>query len=241
MSDRPLPFDGDDGADMMAAEYALGVLDQLGRARAERRMTEDPHFNAEVHAWEERLAPLADEITPVPAPAGVWPRIAAALAGPASQEAKRWERQTLWRNLGFWRGATAASLALAAASLVLVLLPPKQPTRAPITLAASLAPPDAPEPYIVTVDAKTGVVTAPGQPAPDPTRSAELWLIPEGEKPRSLGVLDPSRPHEVKLSPELARRAVEGAVIAVTLEPLGGSPTGDPTGPVIAKGTLASL
>ena len=221
MSDQPIPFDDGDGPDLMAGEYALGVLDQLGRARAQRRMAEDPHFAAEVRAWEERLAPLADEIASVPAPPGVWPRIAAALAGPASQESRRWERQTLWRNLGFWRGATVASLALAAASLVLVLLPPKQPARAPVTLAASLAPPDAPEPYIVTVDAKTGLVTAPGQPAPDPTRSAELWLIPEGEKPRSLGLLDPSRPHEVKLSPDLARRAVEGAVIAVTLEPQG--------------------
>lgn len=161
--------------------------------------------------------------------------------GSATEDARRWRRQGLWRSLAFWRGATAASLALAAGSLAFTFLQPGQAARAPVTLAASLAPPDAPEPYIVTVDAKTGLVTAPGQPAPDPTRSAELWLISEGEKPRSLGLLDASRPHEVKLSPDLARRATEGAVIAVTLEPLGGSPTGAPTGPIIAKGTLASL
>ena len=68
MSDPPIPFDHDDGADLTAAEYALGVLDQLGRARAERRMAEDLHFAAEVQAWQARLAPLADEIAPVPAP-----------------------------------------------------------------------------------------------------------------------------------------------------------------------------
>ena len=241
MSDTPIPFGDDDGHDLMAAEYALGVLDQLGRRRAERRMAEDAHFAAEVHAWESRLAPLVDEIAPAPAPPGVWPRIAAAIAGPASQEARRWERQGLWRNLNFWRGATAASLALAAASLVLVLLPPKPRTAPAEMLAASLAAPDAPEPYIVTYDAKRGVVTAPGQPAPDPTRSAELWLIPEGEKPRSLGILDPSRPHTVTLPADLAKRAVEGAVIAVTLEPMGGSSSGNPTGPVIAKGMLMAL
>jgi anti-sigma-K factor RskA len=30
-------------------------------------------------------------------------------------------------------------------------------------------------------------------------------------------------------------------VLAVSLEPLGGSPTGQPTGPVIANGKLAAL
>ena len=160
---------------------------------------------------------------------------------PALEDARRWRRQGLWRSLGFWRGATAAALALAAASLAFALLQPKQPARTPVTLAASLAAPDAPEPYIVTVDVKTAMLAAPGQPAPDPTRSAELWLYPDGEKPRALGLLDPSRPLEVKLSPDVLRLAEDGAVIAVTLEPKGGSPTGAPSGPVVARGTLMSL
>ena len=72
-------------------------------------------------------------------------------------------------------------------------------------------------------------------------KSMELWLIPPGDKPHSLGLIDPNRPVTIKVPKDLLRAVSNEAVLAVSLEPLGGSPTGQPTGPVIANGKLASL
>ena len=69
----------------------------------------------------------------------------------------------------------------------------------------------------------------------------ELWLIPKGEKPHSLGLIDPNRPLKVEVPKELLDRVNADAILAVSLEPEGGSPTGQPTGPVIANGKLAQL
>jgi anti-sigma-K factor RskA len=66
-------------------------------------------------------------------------------------------------------------------------------------------------------------------------------LIPAGDKPHSLGLIDPARPVRVTVPPDLAGRFGSNAVLAVSLEPPGGSPTGQPTGPVVANGRLTSL
>jgi anti-sigma-K factor RskA len=71
-----------------------------------------------------------------------------------------------------------------------------------------------------------------------PNQSYELWLIPAGEKPIAvavLGSLDASFP-----LPETQRgRLRAGATLAVSTEPAGGSPTGQPTGTVILAGTIS--
>jgi anti-sigma-K factor RskA len=45
----------------------------------------------------------------------------------------------------------------------------------------------------------------------------------------------------IKVPLDLLARVNKEAVLAVSLEPPGGSPTGQPTGPVIANGKLAQL
>lgn len=71
--------------------------------------------------------------------------------------------------------------------------------------------------------------------------SLELWLIPSGDKPHSLGLIDPGRPVTIKVPKDLLTHVNDEAVLAVSLEPPGGSPTGQPTGEVIANGKLAAL
>jgi anti-sigma-K factor RskA len=66
-------------------------------------------------------------------------------------------------------------------------------------------------------------------------------VIPTGGKPHSLGLVDPGRPIKVIVPPELRPHVKADSVLAISVEPLGGSPTGQPTGPVIANGTLAAL
>jgi anti-sigma-K factor RskA len=68
-----------------------------------------------------------------------------------------------------------------------------------------------------------------------------LWLIPAGDKPHSLGLIEPGRPVHLDVPRELAGRLTVDAALAVTMEPPGGSPTGEPTGPIVASGKLTSL
>ncbi len=72
-------------------------------------------------------------------------------------------------------------------------------------------------------------------------RAFELWVIPPGGSPHSLGLVDPAKPVKVVVPPELLPHVSADATLAISLEPPGGSPTGQPTGPIIANGKLASL
>ncbi|MGB7674088.1 MAG: anti-sigma factor, partial [Pseudolabrys sp.] len=100
--------------ELLAAELALGVLEGAERATAERRATRDRGFARLVEDWEHRLAPWAAEIAEISPPPQVWERISSALPAQPS-------RAGLWHNLTFWRGASLAAGALAAACLAALL------------------------------------------------------------------------------------------------------------------------
>jgi anti-sigma-K factor RskA len=219
--------------ELIAAEYALGVLAGTERAAAERRIERDPGFANLVAAWEHRLAPLADEIATVAPPPHVWNRIATALPEPRQRSAG------LWQNLVFWRGLTFATGVLAACCIgALIFLGPLT-QRSPLIAAIDGG---GHHHFVATVDAKRGTIAVvPAAFSADATRVPELWLIPSDSKPRPLGILRADRTVIIALPAELSPLTVRNAVLAVSLEPPGGSPTGEPTGPVIATGKLTNL
>lgn len=229
MSDMTAPFPEDD---LLAAELALGVLAGAERASALSRAARETSFAAMVAAWEERFAPWAAEIGEVTAPPQVWERIVAAL--PAGLSAG-W-----WNSLAFWRGLTLGTGALAAACIgALIYLGNAPQPSSPFT--ASLDG-EGRRHFVATVDMTThSVAVMPASYAPDATREPELWLIPADGKPRPLGMLRADRAVLIKMPADLAALTNGNAVLAVSLEPPGGSPTGSPTGPVIATGKLTNL
>ena len=222
--------------ELLAAEYALGVLAGSERAAAERRIARERGFAALVAEWEQRLAPWAAEVPEVIPESQVWERIVAAL--PAQTQGQL-TQGGLWQSLAFWRGLTFATGALAAACIAAVIylgvLPQQQP------LVATIEG-DGHRHFVATVDIKRGIVAVvPAAFSADATRVPELWLIPSDGKPRPVGLLRADRAVTLSLSGELAALATGKAVLAVSLEPPGGSPTGLPTGPVIGTGPLTSL
>ncbi|MGP9819375.1 anti-sigma factor [Salinarimonas sp. NSM] len=246
-------YEGDDD-DALAGEYALGTLRGAERAAFEARLAREPALAAAVAAWQERLAPLSDAVPAVAPPPGLFARIEARLdegrpatrpassPSPAAELVSLDEVRRLRRALGRWRVAAGSLGALAAALVALAILAPG--TFAPL-------PPDEPaaERYvavvdrggelpalIVQVDVESGLVRvrAPAAEAP-PEQALELWLVAEGDAPRSLGIVEDSS--DIRLEPAVAR-TTPGATLAVSVEPLGGSPTGAPTGPVVYTGVL---
>jgi len=218
--------------ELLAAEYALGVLSGAERAAAEQRVARDHGFARLVAEWEQRLAPWAAEIVEVAPPAQVWDRIAGAL--PAQTQGGG-----LWQSLAFWRGLSLAAGALAAACLAALIY--LGALTQPLPLVATIEG-DGHRHFVATIDTRRGTVAVvPAAFNADATRVPELWLIPADGKPRPVGLLRADRTVTLTLPAELAALAKGDAVLAVSLEPPGGSTTGLPTGPVIATGKLTSL
>ncbi|MGE0255810.1 MAG: anti-sigma factor [Alphaproteobacteria bacterium] len=227
--------------DAHAAEYVLGTLDEDERAEMMLALRHDAGLRDLVAAWEDRLAPLADGVTPVPPSAAAWPRLAAATvtraAGAGEPVAER-----LRRRLRGWRLATAGAGALAAALAVYIGLGvPGLPWREPAVLVAVLQQ-GGPSPAWL-IEARAGDGAASVRPVATPAlaegRDFELWAIIGGDAPVSLGVIDRAAPTRVRVPDVIRARLGGGVTLAVSIEPRGGSPTGAPTGPVVFTGTLA--
>jgi anti-sigma-K factor RskA len=230
MSDDPT-ITGEDG-NSLAAEYVLGVLDAGQRRAAEQRLARDPAFAREVAFWEERLGGLATEVRPVTSPEHVWRRIDAALS-------QRTRPAHLWNSLMFWRWSALASAALAAASLAVVYVAVVGSPRAPLVATLDAGGRTG---FLATIEPGRNAITiVPASLTNADQQALELWLIAPGDQPRSLGLIQAGRPVRITVPAALAGRVTANAALAVSLEPPGGSPTGAPTGPVIASGTLTNL
>jgi anti-sigma-K factor RskA len=220
----------------VAAEYVLGVLSAQERRDFEARLLREPALAADVEFWEGKLGGLASEVTPVSPPDRIWSRIATTL--PAKDAARSVD---LWQNLAFWRWVTAGSVAIAAASLAGLIYvghppSPSQPLVAKLDVSGGQVG------FVAAIDREGGGLTIVPASATDvQQRVLELWLIAPGDQPRSLGLIEPGRPVHINLSAALIPRVAPDATLAVSLEPPGGSPSGLPTGPVIASGKLTSL
>lgn len=229
--------DEDDRGPPSAAEYVLGVLDARERRAVEQRIAREPAFAREVAFWEERLGGLAEGIGPVPPPADAWARIEAGLGSAASAK-----QGGIWQSLAFWRGLALGASALAAACLAaLIYVGTAAPPGGP--LVAKLDETSGAAGFVAAANPQNGSLTiVPAALLTGQEQHAlELWVIPPGGKPHSLGLIDASRPVKVVIPPKLLPHVSADSVLAVSLEPPGGSPTGRPTGPVIANGKLAAL
>jgi anti-sigma-K factor RskA len=231
----------------LAAEYVLGVLSAEERRAVETRMAEEASFAREVADWEERLGGIASYVPPVTPPAQSWLRIEAALGGPPlAADPRTIPTASTWQSLAFWRGLGIASSALAAACVAALIYvgmrpTPQAPPRTP--LLATLTGLKTKQPNFVAAIGADGqsLMIVPAALLTTDKRSMELWLIPQGGKPASLGLIAAGQPVRLNVPAELLQHVGTGATLAVSLEPPGGSPTGQPTGEVIAHGDLSRL
>jgi anti-sigma-K factor RskA len=229
--------DETDDLDTLAGEYALGTLTGEDRHRFEARMAADPRARALVDAWNQRLVPLIDVIEPTAPPPEVWGRIRAAIdAAPVPLAAPRRASvgRRAWGSLPLWRGLALAATAAAAVLAVMVATREAAP---PAGRYVAILQTDAASPaWVVTVDlAAESLSVRPVEATAPAGHAYELWLVAGGQPPRSLGLLDPVAGHRLPLP---AGALPDDAVLAVSLEPETGSPTGQPTGPVVHQGRL---
>lgn len=229
-----------DENDLLAAEYVVGLLDSDAHAAAADRARAEPAFSASVEAWERRLTPMVEGVAPIEPSAGLWRRIARRL--PAA-----WgENRPWWDSLALWRGATAVAAAVAAGLAFVVLSPDKPatvgpaptPTVQPILASTRMQTEGGQILFVITFDqALNRVVVTPVAADGVPGHSHELWVLPGDGAPVSLGVM----PSDASAAMTVTLPLSADASLAISVEPEGGSPTGLPTGPVVAQGKLTPL
>jgi anti-sigma-K factor RskA len=208
----------------LAAEYALGTLRGRARERLKRWMRDDPELRKAIQAWETRLAPMAQLVAPVEPPARVWRQV---------------ERQLESRTKSSWGKALGWMAAGAAAAMVAVavLLPLQGDSTA--AYVAVLSDPKTNRPVLVATAERADKVLRVN--VLDPAihvagRSLELWALPSGGKPRSLGIVSQAERLNLKLLAAADQALADVPALAISLEPAGGSPSGQPTGPVLYTG-----
>lgn len=244
--------------DKLAAEYVLGTLRGRARLRFQAWMREDAALRRRVSEWEERLTPMAAGIAEVRPPKRVWKNIEARISSsalpPASRAASESSpaRSGFWNSLAFWRGwglvATGCAAALVVASAI------RQPEIREVVKTVEVPAPVQPS-YVAALEDKQGnvafVALAPlksdeltvKQVAMEPLRpgqSYELWGLPAkpGERVTSLGVIPQTERGMIKLAAAADRTLADFPQLAISLEPEGGSKTGQPTGPVMYVGSV---
>lgn len=224
----------------LAAEYVLGLLTADERAAFEARLRDDPVLRRRVDAWQETLLPLADAVAPVTPPAGLFSAIEGRLFPARRSDPKPGWLDSLW----FWRSvsAAAAAVALVLAVAVAVDLPrPDRPAGRDV-LIAQLQNDERGLDVAAYFEPGTNrlvLTRASGDPASG--RAFELWIVVPEAAPVSLGTLPPESRVEVALGSDLAGRLDAGAALAISDEPAGGSPTGQPTGAILAVGPVSAL
>ena len=213
---------------LLAGEYVLGVMPWRAKARFERLMAEDAALTRLVGEWAERFAPV-DATAPTVQPP---PRVKRALMNRIAPAPSPTPRASWLQSLRLWRGLAAAATVAAVLALYVAL----RPLPAPIVVAI-LNDQNGQPSWIATLEPRKGAFAVAALTLQDvaQAKSLELWAI-AGGPPHPLGLLAPQPGKPLLLSTR--DLPAEGGVLAVSLEPVGGSPTGLPTGPVLYQGKI---
>jgi anti-sigma-K factor RskA len=225
--------------DRLAAEFALGTSPPRVRRRLMVIARRDRIVATALSEWERRLAGLAEAVPGVTPPPRVWQGIVARLG----MEPARAARGAIpWpQRLGVWRGVAAASFVVAVALGISQWHGAPQPAAAPLVVV--LAGSDAKAGLIATaVHGDRYLTLKPiGNAAPAAGRVFELWALPQAGAPQSLGVIPSGAVVRVPLRAPVDEALSNIPALAVSVEPPGGSPTGQPTGPVLYSGAIERM
>lgn len=218
----------------LAAEYTLGLLTPGEAVAFEDVLAVDPGMRETYAAWASNFASFTDDIAPVEPPVTLKARIMADLFGAPEK------KTSFFARLGIMGPVFAG---LAAAAVVLVVLSQTNFLReAGPTYVAEIAAEDSSLIVLASFDPADGALRMTREAGtPLAGRSQELWLIVGENAPVSLGVWPEGQAEATLQIPAELGAQMAGGVLAITDEPLGGSPTGGPTGDLLGAGPVTLL
>jgi anti-sigma-K factor RskA len=221
-------------ADILSVEYIFGTLKGAARNRFEQLLKQRADWSQTFNWWESHIHLLADTVPAVKPSNKVWKNIEARLFNKNAAQSNAW-----WKSFAFLSTALAASLA------TFLLLQSPQPADDITPSAIALLSSEKSEAGWLLSETKNAANEVEMQAISltsleaKPENAFELWLLPaDKSKPISLGLLPQKGLAKLKIPAEIAPLMAYGS-LAVSLEPIGGSPTGQPTGAVLYQGKLA--
>jgi anti-sigma-K factor RskA len=235
----------------LAAEYVLGTLHGRSRLRFEQILQSDAALRREVERWQNDLYPgLLDALPEHSPPERIWQVISSQTRNvvPFRSVAPRSIRsedidtsQQRSRVRENWQQLATAAVLLLTVYLVLdvAVFPPAPPAAQvlQVTLSDSAALPawsvslERAQRQLSVRTLRTQTLTA--------ANSFELWMLPGADQPPvSLGLIPPSGETTLALTAEQSATLLQAGGLVVSLEPAGGSPTGQPTGPILYQGVI---
>lgn len=234
-------------SEILAGEYVLGLLGPREHEDVLARLEQDPALHAAVSRWQTRLAPIDATAAPIAPSAGLWRQIEAGLAASRQQPATAVRQKTRpvlrarlaewWDSLPLWRGAALAGAAAAIVLAVGLVAALDRAGRQPVMVAVLMTDASVAA-AVVNTFADGRVELLPLQDIDVPQgRALQIWTLwDRAVGPRSVGLIERARAVPLRLD---SLPLGSDQLFEITVEPAAGSPTGRPTGPIVAKGLTA--
>ena len=216
--------------DALCGEYLLGALRGPARRRFDRALHDEPLVASRLGHWQA-LAPRYSSAIERQPSQRVWQSLERGL------DLERY-RAPWYRRERFWIAVSAVMSLVLVVAFALQVMQQRDVIDA-VQIAQLSGKDDAPPVSALrSRDGRTLVLRAARPMVAGAKQSFELWVIPaEGGDAVSVAVLASLDARLTVPSPQ-AGWLKPGATLAVSVEPVGGSPTGKPTGPVILVGKI---
>jgi anti-sigma-K factor RskA len=217
---------------LSAVEYVLGLIDNQTRQQLDKRLNEDAEFAAEVLHWQKAFSGIDVATHDVTPSSELWQQIEHDLRPNTSVS----EISSVRRHPILWLGWV---LAAAMASVVIfthVIKPDFSDELQPIAILSGT---QTNTQFVVSLDKSASIIKVSGLNVTLPeNKNLQLWMIKGSASPHSLGLII----HRDSNTFQLPSGALDNqTLLAISLEPVGGSQQTGPSGPVIYQGKVSSL
>ncbi|WP_019938748.1 anti-sigma factor domain-containing protein [Bordetella sp. FB-8] len=214
----------------LAADYVSGAMRGGARRRFEGLMAADASLRRQVRSWEDDLYALVWAMPAITPSDRVWRAIRGQIRQKAPDRMRNWG----WHGAYLWRWCSAT---LAVALIAMAVIQPLWLNRTqPVQQVAVLQSEQGQAFLVIRADASGGMyaTTLGNLTKMADGHALQLWSMPPGGKPVSLGLVAANGLTRLTLP----RGAGSIRKLGISLEPEGGSPTGQPTGPVVMTGDV---
>jgi anti-sigma-K factor RskA len=215
-----------------AFEYVAGTLSAAERAAFEQALTQDTELQQHVQFWEEHFMALQENSTELPPKPNTWAQIEARLH-PAP-------RAPLPRTPWYWLFSLATALVVAIGLGLAPMLRSPAPNLDYVAVLTDLQ--GAALLTALTTDTDKTLWLQWEAVDLSPDTSLQLWARSKRDgQVRSLGVFDSTAESRVELDQARLRLIHDAQELLLTREESGGSPLGEPSEMLLAKGVCVRL